>query len=64
MLRKPARLLGASGIGIVGLIASNIVPTAACAQDTVKIGIVMPLTGAQGAAGQCPQLLWGLHVSR
>ena len=52
MLRKPARLLGVSGIGIVGLIASNIVPTAACAQDTVKIGIVMPFTGAQGVVGK------------
>jgi branched-chain amino acid transport system substrate-binding protein len=52
MLRKPARLLGVSGIGILGLIASNIVPTVSCAQDTVKIGIVMPLTGAQGVVGK------------
>jgi branched-chain amino acid transport system substrate-binding protein len=52
MLRKPARLLGVSGIGIAGLIASNIVPTAACAQDNVKIGIVMPFTGAQGVVGK------------
>jgi branched-chain amino acid transport system substrate-binding protein len=52
MLRKSARPLGVSGIGIVGLIASSIAPTAACAQDTVKIGIVMPFTGAQGVVGK------------
>ena len=52
MLKKPARLLGASGIGILGLIVGNIVPTATCAQDTVRVGIVMPLTGAQGVAGK------------
>jgi branched-chain amino acid transport system substrate-binding protein len=52
MLRKPARLLGASGIGIVALIVGGMVPMAAWAQDTVKIGIVMPLTGAQGVVGK------------
>jgi branched-chain amino acid transport system substrate-binding protein len=63
MLRR-ARLLGVSGIGIVGLIASNIVPTAACAQDTVKIGIVMPFTGAQGVVGKQIAAAVRLYVQR
>jgi branched-chain amino acid transport system substrate-binding protein len=52
MVRKRARLRGSGGIGIIALVVGGIVPMAASAQDTVKIGIVMPLTGAQGVVGK------------
>ena len=50
MARKQGRLHHIIGIAAVMLGIAE--PTAARAQDTVKVGIVMPLSGAQGVVGK------------
>jgi branched-chain amino acid transport system substrate-binding protein len=50
MVKKFARLNHTAGF--IAVILGITQPIAAGAQDTVKIGIVMPLTGAQGVVGK------------
>jgi branched-chain amino acid transport system substrate-binding protein len=64
MLRKRVGLQGIHALGFFALALGGIVPMTVRAQDTVKIGIVMPFTGEQGVVGKQVSAAARLYVQQ